>query len=461
MPAPELQKNPASYRDPSGFIFTKDGIVYRQINNVYKSHFDLLFSSGLYQNLVDKQLLLPHDIINDNIVFSEDAYKTIKPVQLPFISYPYEWSFNMLKDAALVTLEIARLAIGHGMILKDATAFNLQFFNGRMVFIDILSFEIYDPAKHWVAYKQFCEHFLAPLALMHYAQLPMQELLLSYPEGIPLRVASKLLPWKSKWNMHLYLHLHMHAKIGARKNHKQDIKTSFSESKLNHILKSLEEAVRSFKLDYKTTWAEYYNEAEQRKDYVLRKKEIISDWLDKLKGLTTALDAGGNDGTFSKLISTKGIYVVSADSDHFAINKLFDQVRESEYIHPLIIDFSNPSPSIGVNNKERISFLERKRFDLVVSLAFIHHICVSKNVPFEFVAEMYKTLGNILIIEFVPKEDEKVQQMLHYRKDVYDWYTEENFRKAFDKYFITKERKEIGSSNRILYLMTTNESNHS
>ncbi|HEY0750503.1 MAG TPA: hypothetical protein VGD26_05080, partial [Chitinophagaceae bacterium] len=207
MPAPESQKNPASYRDPSGFIFIKDGVIYRQINHSYKEHFDCLVNTGLYQKLVDRQLLLPHDINNNDVAYNEDAYITIKPLQLPFISYPYEWSFSMLKDAALVTLEIAMIAIENGMILKDATAYNLQFINGRMVFIDILSFEKYNPSKPWIAYKQFCEHFLAPLSLMHYSQLPMQELLLSYPEGIPLNIASKLLPWKSKWNMHLYLHL--------------------------------------------------------------------------------------------------------------------------------------------------------------------------------------------------------------------------------------------------------------
>ncbi|HEY0751315.1 MAG TPA: class I SAM-dependent methyltransferase, partial [Chitinophagaceae bacterium] len=200
---------------------------------------------------------------------------------------------------------------------------------------------------------------------------------------------------------------------------------------------------------------------EGREDYLLRKKDIIEYWLNELPGLTSALDAGGNDGTFSKLISSSGTYVVTADSDHFAINKLYEQATNNNNIHPLIIDFSNPSPYTGVNNKERVSFLNRKHFDLVISLAFIHHLCIGKNIPFEFIAEMFKRLGKILIIEFIPKEDEKVQQMLQYRTDIYDWYIEENFRKQFEKFFVITERKEIGKSKRILYLMITNESNHS
>src|ERR1044071_7204714 len=151
------QPHAASYRDPSGFIFQKDGIIYRQINKVFKDDFDLFVSSGCYKHLSDKNLLIHHEEIKENLTGSENRHTILKPEQLEYISYPYEWSFDMLKDAALLTLQLAKESTRFGMILKDATAFNVQWHKGRMIFIDSLSFERYDESKPWIAYRQFCE----------------------------------------------------------------------------------------------------------------------------------------------------------------------------------------------------------------------------------------------------------------------------------------------------------------
>ena len=174
-------RHPASYKDPSGFIFQASGKFYRQVNKIYAIHYDLLTRSGLSSFLQEKKLLLPHEEVTENILHSDDWYLTLLPEQVPFISYPYEWCFEQLKDAALLTLEIVKHSIDKGMILKDATPYNVQFLNGKAVFIDTLSFEKYDPSLPWIAYRQFCESFLFPLLLSHYHKTSIQPYLNSYP----------------------------------------------------------------------------------------------------------------------------------------------------------------------------------------------------------------------------------------------------------------------------------------
>jgi len=453
-------KHSSSYRDPSGFLFYKDDVLYRQVNTVFKDDFDQFISSGLYQHLVDKNVLIPHKKIDENLTGSADWHQTILPEKIPFISYPYEWCFDMLKDAALVTLHAAQEAMNYGMILKDASAYNVQWHKGKMIFIDTLSFEKWDSTKPWIAYRQFCEHFLAPLALMHYLKLPLQNLFLAYPDGIPLALTKKLLPAKSKFNLNTYLHLHLHANISGNSkpkapNQKLQTPKPFSSTKFKNLLRSLEEMVQSFSLNNPSgVWSGYYNEAFQREDYVAQKKQIVEDWIGRTDA-GSAIDIGANEGEFSELLSAKNISTISADFDHYSVNRLYNIARKNNNSStlPLVIDFANPSPAIGVNNEERSAFLQRPKTDLVLALAVIHHLAIGKNIPFENIAEMFKGLGNWLIIEFVPKEDEKIQLMLQQKKDVYYDYNEENFINSFKSSYSVIKKSVIGNSGRSLFLM--------
>jgi len=194
----------SSFRDPSGFLFEKDGELYRQINVSYFKDYDMLMTSGLYKELIDKKLLIPH---------KEQGYEIIKPEKIPFISYPYEWTFSQLKDTALLTLKIMKISLEHGMILKDASAYNVQFIGCKPIFIDTLSFEKYKEGEAWVAYKQFCQHFLAPLALMAYMDVRLNSLFKSFIDGIPLDLANKLLPIKAKMKPSLFMHLSLNSKF--------------------------------------------------------------------------------------------------------------------------------------------------------------------------------------------------------------------------------------------------------
>ena len=455
---PSYHHHPSSYRDPSGFIFEKDGVLFRQVNQVFKENFDHFISSGCYDYFVKKKLLIPHEIINENITGTQEYYKTLKPEIVPFISYPYEWSFDMLKDAALLTLQLLKESIGYGLIIKDATPYNIQWHNGKLIFIDSLSFEKYNETEPWIAYRQFCECFISPLLLMHYSKMPLQQLQLAYPEGIPLAITKSLLPARSKFSLYTYLHIHLHAGVASKNKTNITRAVAFSKKKLLNLVASLESLLHTLKLTGESTWSEYYTEASQRNDYLEQKKQLISQLTKNLTGIKTAVDVGANDGVFSKLLAELNIYTLAADFDPLCINNLYAEIKQTNKsnLQPLIIDLSNPSPAIGVNNTERQSFISRTKVDLVMALAVIHHLVIGKNIPFEKIASLFHDIGNKLIIEFVPKEDEKVELMLKSKKDIYTGYSKENFELAFSKFFTTQTKEPVGSSGRTLYLMIKN-----
>lgn len=443
-------------------MFEKDGVLYRQVNQVFKEDFDHFISSGCYDHLVKNQWLIPHEEINEN--FSGTAnpiaigwYKTLKPQKIPFLSYSYEWCFDMLKDAALLTLKLVKECIPFGVMLKDASAYNLQWLDGKPIFIDTLSFEKYDPSRPWIAYRQFCENFLSPLLLMKYTAQPLQPLLLAWPEGIPLSITSSLLPWKSRFSFHTYLHIHLHNRLSEKKAGRDSGQpTHFSQNKLQRLIDSLQSLVQS--LNWKgrpTNWDHYYEEASQRNDYLEQKKKIIDQWINELPPIKTAVDLGANEGEFSFLLSKRNIDTIATDLDHASINNLYSKIKaeNEKNILPLVIDLSNPPPSIGLNNSERASFIGRTRVDLGLGLALIHHLAIGKNIPFEKIVEFFNQLSNYLLIEFVPKQDEKVQFMLMQKKDIYADYNEENFEKAFERSFFIQKKQPVGNSGRIIYLM--------
>jgi len=225
----------SSFRDPSGFVFYRNGMLYRQINTAYKANYDHLMDSGLYRVLVDARLLVSHEEVAVTGLSADQAYKTIKPELITFISYPYEWSFSQLKDTALTTLEVQRKAMDFGMSLKDCSAYNIQFKQGRPILIDTLSFEKYRERQPWVAYRQFCQHFLAPLALMSYKDIRLNQLLRVYVDGAPLDLASSLLPLRTHFMFSLLAHIHLHARSQKRYADKTVDMSRHRVSRLNFL----------------------------------------------------------------------------------------------------------------------------------------------------------------------------------------------------------------------------------
>ena len=454
---------PSSFRDPAGFLFTKSGTLYRQINKIYASDYDLLMQSGLYQALVDAKLLISHHEVNSSLAKGDLAYKIIKPEKIETISYPYEWCFSQLKDAALTTIKIQRIALTFGMILKDASAYNVQFHKGKPVFIDTLSFTRYQEDAPWIAYKQFCQHFLAPLALISNTDSRLAELSKNYIDGVPLDLASRLLPVRSYLNYSLLAHIHLHAraqqKFSSSKGSRNQGKgpRNVSRKALSAFLKDLHNAIktRHWKLP-DTEWGDYYSATNYQGHSMRHKEEAVGRFLTSLQpSELTVHDLGANDGRFSRIATKLGFTVVSQDIDPVAVEKNYLQVKRNkgENLLPLQLDLTNPSPAIGWSLAERMSFTERVNGKIVLALAIVHHMAISNNVPMKLIAKHFADLASYLIIEFVPKSDSQAKRLLSSRKDIFDDYTKEKFEEDFSQFFSFRHRENITGSERTLYLM--------
>lgn len=452
-----LLKDPSSFRDNFGFVFWTGGRVYRQINPAGKAAYDQLMESGLHAKLVMAGLLVDHEEVPGDSLGITGAYKVIRPELVPFISYPYEWSFSQLKDAALATLRVQKLALEHGLTLRDATAYNVQFVEGRPQLIDTLSFEKYEPGGAWVAYRQFCQHFLAPLALMSQVDPDLLQLMRIHIDGIPLPLASKLLPVKARLNFGLATHVHLHASFQRRhEGTGQRAAASVSRDSLMGLLDSLERTVRALRLNRvaKTEWGDYYDNTNYTDASFKEKERIVGELVDRVKP-ASVLDLGANDGTFSRVAAKAGALVVSADIDPLAVEANYGRVRKDgeRRILPLLVDLHNPSPDLGWGNQERLSFSKRARAEMLLALALIHHLAISNNLPFGRIAEYFAGLGEWLVIEFVPKTDSKVKRLLSTREDIFPDYTPEGFEAAFGEHYDMRDKQKVAGSERIMYLM--------
>ena len=453
--------NGSSFRDPSGFLFSKNNILYRQINDRYKPDYELLIKSGLYKELTDRGDLIPHDEVDISLKVSDDAYKIICPEFIPFISYPYEWCFSELKDAALLTLNIQKMALQHGMSLKDANAYNIQFVRGKPVFIDTLSFEQYREDIPWFAYLQFCQHFLAPLTLMKYKDLRCNQWFKINMDGIPLDLASKLLPVSTRFGLKTLFHIHVHAwsqkHYSQRSISKKKRKKKFSKFSFLALIDSLESAVQKLKWKPKgTEWADYYSDTNYTDNAQLHKKQLVSEFIDAERP-KSLWDIGANEGTFSRIASDKGIHTIAFDIDPACVEMNYLEVRKHVETNmlPLLLDVTNPSPGIGWNNCERMSLISRGPTECLLALALIHHLAISHNVPLQNIAMFFSNICGSLIIEWIPKEDSQVKRLFTVRDDIFDDYTQESFEKNFKNYFEIVKSVSIRESMRVLYLMKT------
>ncbi len=447
----------SSFRDPSGFIFFVKNTLYRQINKSTQQDFDFLINSGLYQKLIKKKLLVSHQQSPNKLAITKKAYKIIKPQIIPFLSYPYEWSFSQLKDAALLTLKIQEIALEHNMNLKDASAYNVQFIGCQPIFIDTLSFEKYKQGQPWIAYRQFCQHFLAPLALMAKSELRLNLLLRNFIDGIPLDLASKLLPSVTKVNFSLLAHIHLHALNQKRLSDTRIDKKKFKMTKFQMIsfINNLQSTIKSLKIKKEQTeWGKYYTFTNYSDQAFKEKKFLLQQYLQKIKP-KSVLDLGANTGVFSQIASQSGAYTIACDLDPLAIEKAYldSKKNKDKLLLPIIIDLTNPSPALGWANRERKSFNQRISVDCVVAFALIHHLAISNNLPLDLIAKYFSDLGNWLIIEFVPKKDSKVQILLQNREDIFSGYSKVGFEKAFLKYYQIISSKGIKESKREIYLM--------
>ncbi|MBV7270440.1 class I SAM-dependent methyltransferase [Winogradskyella luteola] len=448
----------ASFRDPSGYIFVENGTIKRVINPIYFKPYKALTESGFYNSLFKSDVLIRHKEISRS-----EKEIIIEAEKIPFISYPYEWSFNMYKEAALLTLRLQKYSLEHGFSLKDASAFNVTFYKGKAVFIDTLSFDFYIENSPWRAYKQFITHFFGPLLLAHYHGAQQLKLLSSFIDGIPVKQISSMLPTKTKLSPLLYSNIHLLAKLEDK--HNEDYKgeakvASLSKKGQLNIIRSLYDYIKKLELKEKSEWENYYDKTNYTDRAFDEKSTIINQWVGEINP-ETLIDVGGNDGTFVRKLQKRVELALVSDIDNNAVDYNYKTMKlnEETSMLPLVLDVLSPSPAVGLNNQERDSFLDRiKAFapDVTFALAVIHHISLSGNVPFERSAEFFSGFSKYLVIEFPKRDDSWVKRLLNNKadfKDYFDFYNLKNFIEAYSTVFDVIEQIAIKDSERVLLLL--------
>lgn len=452
------EKIAASFRDPSGYVYAGNGKIIRAVNECYAPHYMRMRDSGFLDAVWEKGWMVR--FAEEETPSLSGAWKTLDTEPVPFISFPYEWSFSQLKAAALLTLDIQAEALEHDLVLKDASAYNVQFIGARPVFIDILSLETYKEGTPWVAYAQFCRHFLAPLLLMAKVDINGGLLLRNFIDGLPLDMTSAMLPWKTKFSPAIQLHIHLHAKMqkkhaDTRESAEKANKITISKKTVQNLTQGLRALVEKLHLPpTSTTWGDYYSDTNYSEGAFSAKHDIVSAMLKKLKP-DTVLDMGANTGEFSRLAREHASLVLAADMDPLAVERHYEMLIKNgvEGVLPLVIDLSNPSPALGWHNTERPSFINSCKVDTVMALALIHHLCIGNNVSLGMAARFFAELGGSLILEFVPKEDSQVRRLLATREDIFPDYDLEGAVKAFSQYYECSEIVPIPDSMRNMLLL--------
>ena len=447
----------ASFRDPDGYAFRRNGRWYRAVTSTGLVALNHLERSGLYADLAGSGLLIQH--ADAAGIQAEGAARVIAPEQIPYVSYSSEWGFEQLKDAARTTLEIHERALNAGAWMIDATSANIQFLRGKPLLIDTLSLKPIQAGLPWPAYRQFCEHFLAPLALASAHGLQALSLLRAHPEGIPLPLASRLLPWRTWLRPGLFMHLHAHAM--AMKHVSKDLERKkpahrpVSLNSLKGLALSLRNNIAAQKTARpKSAWLDYYEQDMVAPGYLEQKEATVSGWVQNLKP-AQVWDVGANTGHYSRLAATSGASVIALEADPACVDRIYLECARTQKLDvlPLVMDLLQPTPAGGWHLGERQSLLDRGRPELILALAVIHHLAIARNLPLPMIARFFAELAPQLIIEFVPKSDRNARRLLEFREDIFPHYHLEGFEQAFGKLFSVEASRAIEGTERRLYLL--------
>ncbi len=381
---------------------------------------------------------------------------------IPVISYAYEWSYSMLRDAALLHLELLGEALDADLILKDSTHFNIQWRGARPVFIDVPSFEQLGAGEAWVGYRQFCCMFLYPLMLQAYKDIPFHAWLRGSIEGIAPEVMNRHMSLRDYLRSGVLTHVYLQSSLDKRYSDRpQNLRSAvadagFHKELIRNNVRGLQKLIR--KLEWRagrSEWSHYatetsYDAAEtERKQAFVARAAASNRW--KL-----VWDLGATTGNYSRIAAKYADAVVAMDADHLAVDRLYRQLKseddsDSQKILPLVTNLADPTPSLGWRGAERKSLIERGRPELILSLALIHHVVIAANIPVRDFVEWLASTGAALVIEFVTREDEMVQTLLRNKADQYSDYTTEYFEQALAEFFQIQEREELKGGRRIIY----------
>jgi len=457
---------PGSFRDPAGAVVLQGGRVFRYLTGAAGDDLLALLDAPWFQQLVEVGAVAgsrPLKRTEAPSLFAIDADVTVvvEHPRIEFVSYAYEWPFEMLRAAAQHQLELTSRAFEHRYIVKDATPYNIQYAGTRPVFIDVPSFEPYAPGEGWRAYSQFSRMFLNPLYVHAYGGIAFQPWLRSSLEGIDTDIVRRLLPLRAKLRKSVFFDVVLQSMLSRRFGNNERVLKSVAtrtipddvvRGMLGRMTKTIERIRRpkgeSAWTGYESAKSHYSGEADAFKEAFVRRT------LESARP-HTVWDLGCNTGQFSLIAASVAKHVVAIDSDEPSVDALYRRARASHpNILPLVMDLANPSPDQGWAQTERRGFSQRGIADWALCLALIHHIAISGNVPFPRFVDWLASSARSAIIEFVPKSDPMVQRLLLTRKDVYPQYTAERFEAALTQRFRIVERAAVPDCERVLYAVT-------
>ena len=460
-PAP--QRDPGSFRDWDSRVFYENGRVLRALSATGADDWRAVAGSRFFGaavasgQVVETRELEDFDLAG---VPLEGATAVLEHERVPFVSYPYEWPFSMLKDAALLQLDLLARALSEDLTLKDATSYNVQWRGSQPIFIDVGSFERLEAGEPWQGYRQFCMLFLNPLLLQAYKGVPFQPWLRGSLGGISPTEARRLMSARDLARRGVLPHVVLHARLERKHaESSRDVKgelrkAGFRKELIVANVRRLEKLVRGLEWKAgKTEWSDYGATTSYADEDARRKEAFVRDVVGT-RPWGLVWDLGCNEGRFSQLAAENARYVVSVDADAAVVDRLYRELAAEgkTTILPLVGDVTDPSPALGWGGRERLPLEERGRPELTLCLAVLHHIAISGNVPVPQFLGWLRELGTEVVIEFPTRDDPRVAALLaRKRRGAHPDYDLEPFTRALEERFEVERREELAGGTRILF----------
>ena len=462
MPTPSAASTglePGSFRDPESRVFYAGDDVFRALSAAGLSDFEALEGTGLLdgERVVRTERADGTSAVQGLLVHEPAA--VLRHERIPFVSYPYEWTFSMLKDAALLQLDLLLAALEHDMVLKDSTPYNVQFKGARPTFVDVGSFERMREGEPWVGYRQFCMLYLYPLLLQSAKGVPFHAWLRGSIEGITPPQMRGLMSFRDRFRKGVFTNVFLHAKLEERyadrpAQVKQEVKRVFKKELFVANVRKMRKLVTSLEWDPpKGVWTaygernSYTDDDARRKDDFVREVATSRDW-------NLVWDIGCNNGRYSRIAAEGARNVIAVDADQGPVELLYRDLRDegNEQIVTLTMNLADPSPGLGWRGLERKSLPGRGKPDLVLALALVHHVAISANVPVKEFIDWLASLGSALVIEFPTREDPMVKQLLAPKRDgLHPDYELGFFERTLNDAFHVERSERLESGTRVLY----------
>lgn len=458
----ESAADPGSFRDPGGRVFVVGDRVYRTVNPSAVEDFEYVESTGLLPSLVEKGWVVAADPVSTDVLGDRaaGARYVLEHPKLPLVSYPYEWPFPALKAAALRHLDVQLAALESGVALSDASAYNIQFIGSRPIFIDRLSFVRYHDGDFWAGHRQFTEQFLNPLLLRSLLGIAHNAWYRGAQEGIPARDLKRLLKWRHCFSFRVLSHVVLQSafqetasRSDAGQQSEEMRRVGFPRVAFERMLNKLRGWIATLEPadTGKTVWQDYARDNSYTSDEAVVKRSFIGEFAAAVEP-ALLWDFGCNTGDYSAAALESGArYAVGFDFDQGALERGFARAqRHGLPLQLLFLDAANPASSQGWAEAERQGLMARATADAILALAFVHHLAIAKNIPLDQLVGWLTDLAPTGVIEFVPKGDPMVEELLRLRSDVFPDYTEENFLALVESRARVVKRAKVSSSGRLL-----------